>query len=94
MPLKTAVIEYCDELTELARITGAVNTVYINGLKVIGHNTDVAGIVNALLQAGLDPAPQRERPAVVGGGATAISALTALHRLGYGGVDLVCAFFA
>lgn len=88
MPLKTAVIEYCDELTELARITGAVNTVYVNGLKVIGHNTDVAGIVNALLQAGLDPAPQRERPAVVGGGATAISALTALHRLGYGGVDL------
>ncbi len=67
MPLKTAVIEYCDELTELARITGAVNTVYVNGLKVTGHNTDVAGIVNALLQAGLDPAPQRERPAVVGG---------------------------
>ena len=83
MPLKTAVIQYCDELSETARVTGAVNTVYPRGEKVLGDNTDVIGIVNALLHAGLEPDPERDEPAVIGGGATAISALTALHKLGY-----------
>lgn len=83
MPLKTAVIQYCDELSETARVTGAVNTVYPRGEKVLGDNTDVIGIVNALRHAGLEPAPERDEPAVIGGGATAISALTALHKLGY-----------
>ena len=83
MPLKTAVIQYCDELSETARVTGAVNTVYPRGEKVLGDNTDVIGIVNALLHAGLKPNHERDEPAVIGGGATAISALTALHKLGY-----------
>ena len=83
MPLKTAVIQYCDELSETARVTGAVNTVYPRGEKVLGDNTDVIGIVHALLHAGLKPNPEHDEPAVIGGGATAISALTALHQLGY-----------
>ena len=83
MPLKTAVIQYCDELSETARVTGAVNTVYPRGERVLGDNTDVIGIVNALLHAGLKLNPERDEPAVIGGGATAISALTALHKLGY-----------
>ena len=83
MPLKTAVIQYCDELSETARVTGAVNTVYPRGEKVLGDNTDVIGIVNALRHAGLEPHHERDEPAVIGGGATAISALTALHKLGY-----------
>lgn len=83
MPLKTTVIKYCDELSETARVTGAVNTVYPRGERVLGDNTDVIGIVNALLHAGLKLNPERDEPAVIGGGATAISALTALHKLGY-----------
>lgn len=83
MPLKTAVIKYCDELSETARVTGAVNTVYPRGERVLGDNTDVIGIVNALLHAGLKLNHERDEPAVIGGGATAISALTALHQLGY-----------
>ena len=67
MPLKTAVIKYCDELSETARVTGAVNTVYPRGEKVLGDNTDVIGIVNALLHAGLEPDPERDEPAVIGG---------------------------
>lgn len=88
MPLKTAVIKYCDELSETARVTGAVNTVYPRGEKVLGDNTDVIGIVNALLHAGLKPNHERDEPAVIGGGATAISALTALHQLGYSRVSV------
>ena len=88
MPLKTAVIKYCDELSETARVTGAVNTVYPRGEKVLGHNTDVIGIVNALRHAGLEPEPLKDSAAIVGGGATAISALTALHQLGYSRVSV------
>ena len=88
MPLKTAVIQYCDELSETARVTGAVNTVYPRGDKVLGDNTDVIGIVNALRHAGLKPNHERDEPAVIGGGATAISALTALHQLGYSRVSV------
>lgn len=90
MPLKTAVIQYCDEISEMAQVTGAVNTVYPRGEKVLGHNTDVIGIVNALRHAGLEPEPltdsvkdSKDSAAIVGGGATAISALAALHALGY-----------
>lgn len=83
MPLKTAVIKYCDEISEMAQVTGAVNTVYPRGEKVLGHNTDVIGIVNALRHAGLEPEPLKDSAAIVGGGATAISALAALHALGY-----------
>lgn len=88
MPLKTAVIQYCDELSETARVTGAVNTVYPRGEKVLGDNTDVIGIVNALRHAGLEPQPFKDSAAIVGGGATAISALTALHQLGYSRVSV------
>ena len=88
MPLKTAVIQYCDELSETARVTGAVNTVYPRGEKVLGDNTDVIGIVNALRHAGLEPEPLKDSAAIVGGGATAISALTALHQLGYSRVSV------
>lgn len=88
MPLKTAVIQYCDELSETARVTGAVNTVYPRGERVLGDNTDVIGIVNALRHAGLEPEPLKDSAAIVGGGATAISALTALHQLGYSRVSV------
>ena len=88
MPLKTAVIQYCDELSETARVTGAVNTVYPRGERVLGDNTDVIGSVNALLHAGLEPQPLKDSAAIVGGGATAISALTALHQLGYSRVSV------
>ena len=69
-------------------MTGAVNTVYPRGEKVLGDNTDVIGIVNALRHAGLEPQPLKDSAAIVGGGATAISALTALHQLGYSRVSV------
>lgn len=67
MPLKTAVIKYCDKLSETARVTGAVNTVYPRGEKVLGDNTDVIGIVNALRHAGLEPELIKDSAAIVGG---------------------------
>ncbi len=84
MPLKQALLPEMDEVSETARLLGAMNTVVVSrseeGVRLSGHNTDVEGIVLALRAAGgVDP----ERPGLVlGGGGTAASALAALAQLG------------
>ncbi len=83
MPLKQAVIPLLDRLSPSAEQTGAVNTVtWVDegeGRTSVGDNTDVHGIVEALLEGGLE---RIETACVLGAGATARSAVTALSRLG------------
>ncbi|GAA3238117.1 shikimate dehydrogenase [Nonomuraea helvata] len=79
MPLKRAVLPLLDTVSELALEVGGANTVvFRDGLRH-GHNTDVHGIEQALAEAGV-PAPRSAT--VLGGGATAASALAALRNLG------------
>lgn len=85
MPLKQAVIPLLDEVDDVARATGAVNTVTVRpaacGVVLAGTNTDVHGLVAALGE-GLGARPVREA-VVVGAGATAASTLAALRELGF-----------
>ena len=58
MPHKKAVIPYLDEITEMGRLCGAINTIRIDGDngKMSGTNTDATGFVHALKeQGGYDP---------------------------------------
>lgn len=48
IPHKESIVPYLDELTEAARQIGAVNTVRIEGEKLIGHNTDYIGFRKSL----------------------------------------------
>lgn len=48
MPYKEAVIPYLDELTPVAQLIGAVNTVINQEGKLIGHNTDGKGFFKSL----------------------------------------------
>ncbi|MFI2364172.1 shikimate dehydrogenase [Promicromonospora sp. NPDC019610] len=86
MPLKQAVIPLLDHVEPLAEAVGAVNTVLFTAVggavTTTGTNTDVHGIVAALregLGAGARPVAEA---VVLGGGATAASALAALAELG------------
>ena len=79
MPLKQTVLPLLDEVGELAAATGAANTVVLDGGRRRGDNTDVGGIVAALREAGCVSAGHG---VVLGGGATAASALAALAELG------------
>jgi shikimate dehydrogenase len=79
MPLKQEVLPLLKSATELVRMTGAANTVVLRDGERAGHNTDVHGIVAALRSIGVGPV---SRAAVIGAGATAASALAALHELG------------
>jgi shikimate dehydrogenase len=89
MPLKTAVLPLLDEIDPVARATGAVNTVVLgpDGRRS-GWNTDVQGIVAAVLRGSLEPLPAAGSAAVIGGGATSRSAIAALARLGAGRVNV------
>jgi len=86
MPLKRAVLPLLDEIEPLAREVGAANTVVFSGGRRYGHNTDVPGMIAALAEAGAtgapDGAPWQATVLILGGGATACSALAAARGLG------------
>ncbi len=70
IPHKEAVIDHLDGLTESARRIGAVNLVFREGDRLIGHNTDGAGFVRSLREeADLDP--QQRRFLLLGAGGAA-----------------------
>ena len=79
MPLKQAVLPLLDTCSDLARDVAAANTVVLREGQRHGENTDVHGIVAALAEHGVTAAG---RTVVLGGGATARSALAALRQLG------------
>jgi len=80
MPLKEAAFGIADEVSDLARDVGAINTLLRRADGGwIGDNTDVHGVLAALVEAGVG------RPAsslVLGSGATARSVVAALAILG------------
>ena len=86
MPLKRAVLPLLASASELVSVVGGANTVVFTPEGLVGHNTDVVGIIEALRGIATQPGPAM----VLGGGATAASALAALARMGCASV-VVCA---
>jgi len=83
MPLKRAVLPLLDRIEPVAAETGAANTVTFAGGARAGHNTDVPGMITALTVAGVPAAAAAPgRALIIGGGATACSALASLRGLG------------
>lgn len=77
IPHKQAVIPYCDELSDAARLIGAVNCIVRNTETLVGHNTDGQGFLQSL--RGLtDPAGKRVVVLGAGGAARAVAAELAL----------------
>ncbi|KAJ7036568.1 hypothetical protein C8F04DRAFT_1094902 [Mycena alexandri] len=67
MPIKTAIIPFLDELSPESRITNACNTIVKvptadGGVKLVGQNTDILGVRNALLSALKDQHPNPPIP--------------------------------
>ncbi len=75
IPHKVAVIDHLDELSEAARIIGAVNTVVRKGNRLLGDNTDGKGFLRGIRQdSGVDPAGKRVTLLGAGGAARAVAA--------------------
>lgn len=82
MPLKRAVLSLLDDAGPLVAEVGAANTVRFDAGLRHGHNTDVPGMITAITEAA-GPLPADPGPVLIlGGGATACSALAAVRGLG------------
>lgn len=79
LPHKKAVIPLIDRLTPLATATGAVNLIYGADDDLVGGNSDVEGIRNALPHLGPG---MLERACLIGSGGAALAALAAFQLIG------------
>jgi shikimate dehydrogenase len=78
IPHKVSVMDYLDELSDEARIIGAVNTIKTGEL-LIGYNTDGMGALMALKNNGADPKGKNVLLLGSGGAARAIAVTLALQ---------------
>ena len=86
MPHKRAMIPLVDELDEGARISGAVNTVVIEGSTLHGYNTDGGGMVMACREASIELSGRSVLLLGAGGAAAAIA--VAFGGAGIGGLHI------
>ena len=79
-PFKTEVIPFLDEVEPDAHRVGSVNTVVERDGRLIGYNTDIAGVVGALNESEFEP--KGKKAVVVGAGGAAKAAALALLSSG------------
>ncbi|MEZ4633002.1 MAG: shikimate dehydrogenase [Deinococcales bacterium] len=73
IPHKLAVIPFMDELSQAAKMIGAVNTIINQNGKLLGHNTDASGYLRALREDGaFDPSGKEVLLLGAGGAARAL----------------------
>lgn len=77
IPHKEAVIRFLDDISEEARLVGAVNTIVNKDRKLVGHNTDGSGYI-ASLKEELGFNPKSKRIIIIGAGGAARGILVAL----------------
>lgn len=81
IPYKKTVLQYCDELSDRARMLGAVNTiVQKNNGSLIGHNTDYFGFQYMLSKSKIDVADRKVL--VLGSGGASNTVCCVLRELG------------
>ena len=71
-PHKQAVIPHLDEITDTAQAIGAVNTIFVQNKRLVGHNTDGDGFLAALQEMGFQPAGKWTLVLGAGGAARAV----------------------
>jgi shikimate dehydrogenase len=79
IPHKLAIVDELDHVSEIARLTGAVNTVSVTPDGLLGDNTDVGAIETVLERAGV---PAGVPALLLGAGGAARAALVALLNRG------------
>ena len=80
IPFKVSLFDYVDEAVDVARRVGAINTMSLERGRWIGGNTDVAGFLQPLMDAGVPLT--RARAAVLGAGGAARAVAIGLANAG------------
>ena len=80
VPFKKKVIPFVDELSNEAKETQSINTIYKNQDKIIGHNTDIVGFELALRH--LKYNVKGKKILILGAGGVVSSIIFALKKMG------------
>ena len=80
IPYKESVIPYLDEISDIARRIGAVNTVVNSNGRLIGYNTDFFGMVALIQRSGISL--QDKKVLILGSGGTSKTAMAVTAHLG------------
>ncbi|MCF6289897.1 MAG: shikimate dehydrogenase [Desulfobacterales bacterium] len=88
IPHKIEVMDYVDEIAEVDRHIGSINTVISQDGRLLGLNTDGPGAMKAIVDAGVDLAGRKVLMLGAGGAARAI-AFTLGHQGGIGRLTLL-----
>ena len=81
VPFKNAIIPYLDELSNEAKKTRSVNTIYLKNKKVIGHNTDIEGFENAIQNINFNL--KNKKIFILGAGGVVPSIIYASIKMGF-----------
>jgi shikimate dehydrogenase len=79
VPFKKEIIQYLDKLSPEAKATKSVNTIYLQGNNIIGHNTDIGGFELAIKDIKYDL--NGKRVLILGAGGVVPSLIFALKRM-------------
>jgi shikimate dehydrogenase len=79
VPLKKKVIPFLDELSEEAKISQSVNTIYKKENKIIGDNTDIEGFKLSLEKTGYEI--KNKKALILGAGGVTPSIIIALKKM-------------
>ncbi|MGC2786208.1 MAG: shikimate dehydrogenase [Roseiarcus sp.] len=89
VPHKEAAFSACDERTPVAEALGAVNTLWRQDGRLMGDNTDVAGFLANMDEAGLSWAERAKLAIVIGAGGAARAIVYALISRGFERIAIV-----
>merc|ERR1712127_641698 len=79
VPFKKKVIPFLDELSEEAKISQSVNTIYKKDNKIIGDNTDIVGFKLSLEKTKLET--KNKKTLILGAGGVVPSIIIALKKM-------------
>jgi shikimate dehydrogenase len=79
VPFKKMVIPFLDKLSEEAKISQSVNTIYKKNNKIIGDNTDIEGFKLSLEKVGLEI--KNKKVLILGAGGVVPSIIIALKKM-------------
>ena len=88
VPYKQTVMPFLDEMDEQSAKVGAVNTIVNQSGRLIGHNTDADGFLQALIREG-GFAPENKRVVLLGAGGVARAAGFILIKAGVSSLTII-----
>jgi len=86
VPFKKMIIPFLDDLSEEAKISQSVNTIYKKDNKIIGDNTDIEGFKLGLEETGLET--KNKKTLILGAGGVVPSIIIALKKMQVGKIYL------